>query len=80
MYIIITLVYYVSKKQSSMENNSFNSCLAYKLQLENLPYKDKAYVKANDQSVQANITIPDSTLNMPKCCELYGNVWQEINR
>jgi hypothetical protein len=68
-------IYWMSKKQSSVETSSFGSeftvmkqCteylrgLRYKLRMMGIPCEGPAYVYGDNQSVLANTTIPDSTL------------------
>ena len=38
------------------------TCLKYNIQMMGIPCDDPAYIEANNQSVLANTTIPDSTL------------------
>ena len=75
VYINSALVYWFSKKQASVETSSFGSeftamkqcCkyikgLKYKLQMMGIPCDEPAYIEADNRSVLANTTIPDSTL------------------
>ena len=68
-------VYWMSKKQASVESSSFGSefvamkqcCeylrgLRYKLRMMGIPVDGPAYIYGDNQSVLANTTIPDSTL------------------
>ena len=68
-------IYWMSKKQTSVESSSFGSefiamkqcCeyirgLRYKLRMKGIPVVGHAYVFGDNQSVLANTTIPDSTL------------------
>ena len=75
VYVNSALVYWFSKKQTSVETSSFGSeftamkqcCeyikgLKYKLQMMGIPCDEPAYIEADNQSVLCNTTIPDSTL------------------
>jgi hypothetical protein len=75
VWINCALVYWVSKKQTSVESSSFGSefiamkecCeyiwgLCYKLQMMGIPCEGPAYISGDIQSVLANTTIPDSVL------------------
>ena len=75
VYCNSALVYWFSKKQTSIESSSFGSeftameqcCeyirgLVYKLRMMGIPCEDPAYIHADNQSVLANTTILDSTL------------------
>ena len=68
-------LYWMSKKQASVESSSFGSefvamkqcCeylrgLRYKLRMLGIPVRDHCYVYGDNQSVLCNTTIPDSTL------------------
>ena len=70
-----TLVYWSSKKQTSVESSSFGSefiamkqcceyiCgLRYKLRMMGIPMEGPAYIHGDDQSVLCNTSRPDSTL------------------
>lgn len=69
------LIYWMSKKQVSVETSSFGSefiamkqcCeylrgLRYKLRMMGIPCEGPAYIYGDNQSVLANTTIPDSAL------------------
>jgi hypothetical protein len=75
VYLNCSLVYWMSKKQASVESSSFGSefvamkmcCeyirgLRYKLRMMGIPCDGPAYISGDNQSVLANTTIPDSTL------------------
>ena len=75
VYVNSALVYWLSKKQNSVESSTFGSeftamklcCeyikgLKYKLQMMGIPCEGPAYIEGDNQSVLANTTIPDSTL------------------
>ena len=75
MYLNSAPVYWMSKKQTSIETSSFGSefiamkqCteyirgLRYKLCMMGIPCTSPAFIFDDNQSVLANTTIPDSTL------------------
>ena len=75
IYLNSAPVYWMSKKQTSVETSSFGSefiamkqCteyirgLRYKLRMMGIPCEGPAYVYGDNQSVLANTTIPDSVL------------------
>ena len=75
VYLNSALVYWLSKKQISVESSSFGSkfiamkqcCeyirgLRYKLRMMGIPCDGPAYIFGDNQSVLANTSIPDSTL------------------
>ena len=75
VYLNCALVYWWSKKQTSVESSSFGSefiamkqcCeyirgLRYKLRMMGIPVIGPAFIYGDNQSVLANTTIPDSTL------------------
>ena len=75
VYISSVLVYWYSKKQTSVESSSFGSefcvmkqcckylCgLKYKLQMMDILVIDPAYISSDNQSVLANMTMPESQL------------------
>lgn len=75
VYINCALVYWHSKKQTSVESSSFGSefcamklcCeylrgLRYKLRMMGIPILGPVYVHGDNQSVLANTSIPDSQL------------------
>ena len=75
VYLNSAPVYWISKKQSSVETSSFGSefiamkqcteyiCgLRYKLRMMGIPCTLPAFIFGDNQSVLANTTIPDSTL------------------
>jgi hypothetical protein len=75
VYLNCAPIYWMSKKQNSVESSSFGSefiamkqcCeyvrgLRYKLRMMGIPCEGPAYIYGDNQSVLANTTIPDSTL------------------
>ena len=75
VYLNCAPIYWLSKKQNSVESSSFGSefiamkqcCeylrgLRYKLRMMGIPVTGPAYIYGDNQSVLANTTIPDSTL------------------
>ena len=75
IYLNCALIYWWSKKQTSVESSSFGSefvamkqcCeyirgLRYKLRMMGIPVEGLTYIYGDNQSVLANTTIPDSTL------------------
>ena len=75
VYLNCAPVYWMSKKQTSVESSSFGSefiamkqcCeylrgLRYKLRMMGIPCDGPVYIQEDNQSVLANTTIPDSTL------------------
>ena len=75
VYLNSAPVYWMSKKQTSVETSSFGSefiamkqCteyirgLRYKLRMMGIPCTSPAFIFGDNQSVLANTTIPDSTL------------------
>ena len=75
IYLNCALVYWWSKKQTSVEFSSFGSefvamkqcCeyirgLRYKSRMMGIPVEGPTYIYGDNQSVLANTTIPDSTL------------------
>ena len=76
VYLNSAPVYWMSKKQNGVETSSFGSefiamkqcteylCgLRYKLRMMGIPCTASAYIFGDNQSVLANTTIPESTLN-----------------
>ena len=93
VYINSALVYFMSKKQTSVETSSFGSeftamkqcCeylkgLRYKLQMMGIPCDGPAYIEADNQSVLANTTIPDSTLKKKSQSIAYHMVREGVAR
>lgn len=93
VYINSALVYWYSKKQSSVETSSFGTeftamkqyCeyikgLKYKLQMMGVPYDEPAYIEADNQSVLCNTTIPDSTLKKKSQSLAYHMVREGVVR
>ena len=75
VYLNSAMIYWSSKKQASCESSSFgsefcamkNCCeyirgLRYKLRMMGIPCDGPAFISADNQSVLANTSIPDSTL------------------
>ena len=75
VYLNCAMIYWSSKKQASCESSSFgsefcamkNCCeyirgLRYKLRMMGIPCDGPAFISADNQSVLANTSIPDSTL------------------
>ena len=75
VFLNCALVYWTSKKQVSVESSSFGSefiamkqcCeylrgLRYKLRMMGIPVEGCSYIHADNKSVLANASIPDSTL------------------
>jgi hypothetical protein len=75
VYLNCAPIYWMSKKQNSVESSSFGSeftamkqCteylrgLRYKLRMMGIPVTGPAYVHGDNQSVLANTTVPDSIL------------------
>ena len=75
VYLNSAPIYWLSRKQTSVESSSFGSeftamkqcCeylrgLRYKLRMFGIPVSGPAYVYGDNQSVLANTTIPESTL------------------
>jgi len=75
VYLNCAPVYWMSKKQASVESSTFGSefiamkhcCeyirgLRYKLRMMGIPCEDPAFIQGDNQSVLANTSIPDSTL------------------
>jgi len=75
IYLNNVLVYWMSKKQASVESSTFGSefcamktcCeyvrgLRYKLRMMGIPVYGPTFIYGDNQSVLANTTIPDSTL------------------
>jgi hypothetical protein len=75
VYLNCAPIYWMSKKQTSVESSTFGSefiamkqcCeyirgLWYKLRMMGIPCEGPAYIYGDNQSVLANTTIPDSTL------------------
>ena len=75
VWLNCALIYWSSKKQTSVESSSFGSefvalkqcceyiCgLRYKLRMFGIPVEGPTYIYGDNQSVLANTTIPESTL------------------
>lgn len=75
VYVNSALIYWFSKKQTSIESSTFGSefiamkqcCeyvrgLRYKLRMMGVPINGPSYIMGDNQSVLANSSIPDSTL------------------
>ena len=76
VYINSAPIYWMSKKQNSVESSSFGSefvamkqcCeyirgLRYKLRMMGIQVNGPAYIQGDNKSVLCNTSIPDSTLN-----------------
>ena len=79
VYLNHALVYWKSKKQTSVESSNFGSefvamkqlceylkSMRYKLQMMGIQVLGPVYVKGDNQSVLANTTIPESTFRKKK--------------
>ena len=86
-------IYWLSKKQISVESSSFGSeftamkqCteylrgLRYKLRMMGIPVEGPAYVYGDNQSVLANTTMPDSTLKKKSQSIAYHFVREGVAR
>ena len=75
VYLNCLLIHWWSKKQASIESSSFSAefiamkqcCeylhgLRYKLRMMGIPCDQPSHIYGDNQSVQANMTMPDSTL------------------
>ena len=93
IYLNCALVYWWSKKQTSVESSSFGSefvaikqcCeyirgLRYKLRMMGIPVEGPAYIYGDNQSVLANTTIPDSTLKKKSQSIAYHFVREGVAR
>ena len=93
IYFNCTLVYWWSKKQTSVESSSFGSefvamkqcCeyvggLRYKLRMMGIPVEGPTYIYGDNQTVLANTTIPDPTLKKKSQSIAYHFVCEEVAR
>ena len=93
IYLNCALVYWWSKKQTSVESLSFDSefvamkqcCeyirgLRYKLRMMGIPVEGPTYIYGDNQSVLANTTIPDSTLKKKSQSIAYHYVREGVAR
>ena len=93
IYLNCVLVYWWSKKQTSVESSSFGSefvamkqyCeyirgLRYKLRMMGIPVEGPTYIYGDNQSVLANATIPDSTLKKKSQSIAYHFVREGVAR
>ncbi len=93
VYLNSSLIYWMSKKQNSVESSSFGSeftamkqcCeylrgLRYKLQMMGIPVIGPAYIQGDNQSVLANTTNPDSTLKKKSQSIAYHFVREGVAR
>ena len=93
IYLNCALVYWWSKKQTSVESSSFGSqfvamkqcCeyirgLRYKLRMMGIPVEGPTYIYGDNQSVLANTTIPDSTLKKKSQSIAYHFVHEGVAR
>ena len=67
VYLNSALVYWSSKKQTSVESTMKQCCeyihgLRYKLRMMGFPVEEPAYIRGDNQSVLCNTSRPDSTL------------------
>lgn len=93
IYLNCSPIYWLSKKQTSIESSSFGSefcamkhcCeyirgLRYKLRMMGIPVDGPAYIYGDNQSVLANTTIPDSTLKKKSLSIAYHFVREGVAR
>ena len=93
IYLNCALVYWWSKKQTSVESSSFGSefvamkqcCeyirgLRYKLRMMGISVEGPTYIYGDNQSVLANTTIPDSTLKNKSQSIAYHYVREGVAR
>ena len=93
IFINSALLYWFSKKQNSCESSTFGSeftamkqcCeyirgLKYKLRMMGIPYEGPAFIEGDNQSVLANITIPDSTLKKKSQSICYHMIREGVAR
>jgi hypothetical protein len=93
VYLNSSLVYWSSKKQTSVESSSFGSefiamkqcCeylrgLRYKLRMMGIPCEGPSYIYGDNQSVLANTSIPDSTLKKKSQSIAYHFVREGVAR
>ena len=93
VYLNCAPIYWMSKKQTSVESSSFGSefiamkqcCeyirgLRYRLRMMGIPCEGPTYIYGDNQSVLANTSVPDSTLKKKSQSIAYhfiGNVWRQ---
>ena len=93
IYLNSAPIYWMSKKQTSVETSSFGSefiamkqCteyirgLRYKLRMMGIPCNDPTFVFGDNQSVLANTTAPDSTLKKKSQSIAYHFVREGVAR
>ena len=93
VYLNSSLIYWSSKKQTSVESSSFGSefiamkqcCeylrgLRYKLRMMGIPCEGPSYIYGDNQSVLANTSIPDSTLKKKSQSIAYHFVREGVAR
>ena len=93
VYLNSSLVYWHSKKQTSIESSSFGSefcamknlCeylrgLRYKLRMMGIPVEAPVYISGDNQSVLANTSIPDSILKKKSQSIAYHYVREGVAR
>ena len=93
IYLNCAMVYWWSKKQTSVESSSFgsefvamNQCcefirgLRYKLRMMGIPVEGPTYIYGDNQSVLANTAIPDSTLKKKSQSIAYHFVCEGVAR
>jgi len=93
IYINSSLVYWSSKKQTSVESSSFGSefvamkqcceylrSLRYKLRMMGIPVDGPCYIRGDNQSVLANTSIPESSLRKKSQSIAYHFVREGVSR
>ena len=93
IFLNMAPIYWYSKKQNCIETSSFGSefiamkqcCeyvkgLRYKLRMLGIPVDDPCYVYGDNQSVLANVTIPDSILKKKSNSIAYHYVREGVAR
>ncbi len=93
VYLNSAPIYWMSKKQTSIESSSFGSefttrkqCteylrgLRYKLRMMGIPINGPAYILGDNQSVLCNTSIPDSTLKKKSQSIAYHFVREGVAR
>lgn len=93
VYLNSALIYWTSKKQTSVESSSFGSefvamkqlCeylrgLRYKLRMMGIPVLGPVYIQGDNQSVLANTTVPESTLKKKSQSICYHFVREGVAR
>jgi hypothetical protein len=93
VFLNCALIHWLSKKQSSVESSSFGSefvamktlCeylrgLRYKLRMMGIPVDGCCYIHADNKSVLANTTVPESTLKKKSQSIAYHYVREGVAR